>query len=154
MRLLLIACSATKRPDAGLLSAVERYQGTWFKVLHAYQRARPVEVQALAVWILSAEFGLIAANTPIPDYNRTMTPTRRRELAPALQVQWASLRQALASVGVCHVAMGAQYRAAISEAGFLAQAQQYGITVSIGQGGIGEQARQLKDWLYHEEHEL
>jgi hypothetical protein len=67
-RLLLIACSATKQPDPELLPALDRYQGTWFKVLHGYRRAHPQEAQTLDVWILSAEFGFIAAPTPIPDY--------------------------------------------------------------------------------------
>jgi hypothetical protein len=101
------------------------------------------------VWILSAEFGFIAATTPIPDYNRIMTPARRRELLPILQTQWATLSHMLfAGVDTCYVAMGREYRAALDTLGFLALAQCHGVAVSIGQGGIGQQAQQLKSWLY------
>lgn len=147
-RLLLIACSATKQSDREPLPALERYRGTWFKVLHRYRREHPDQAQALTIWILSAEFGFTAATTPIPDYNRIMTPARRRELAPLLQTQWATLSETLfEGMDTCYVAMGKQYRAALDTLGFLSLAQRHGVGLTFGQGGIGQQARQLKSWL-------
>jgi hypothetical protein len=77
-----------------------------------------------------------------------MTPARRRELLPLLQTQWATLSQTLfADVDICYVAAGREYRAALDTLGFLVLAQRHGVAVSIGQGGIGQQAQQLKSWL-------
>jgi hypothetical protein len=79
-RLLILSCSKAKRKDAGLLPAIERYDGPPFKVLRLYLRqpgAAPPET-----YVLSAKFGLISGNHPIPDYDRLMTPERAEELRP------------------------------------------------------------------------
>ncbi len=81
-RLLILSCSRRKRLDPGLLSAVERYDGPMFRVLRKFVRECASEAQYLAVFILSAEFGLIPGSKPIPDYDRRMTPHRAAELQP------------------------------------------------------------------------
>src|SRR5690348_4465403 len=84
-RLLILSCSQRKRPDLELLPAMDRYDGPSFRVLRRFLSQRPTE--RLTVYILSAEFGLIPATLPIPDYDRRMTPQRARELQPqALEV--------------------------------------------------------------------
>ena len=57
--MLILACSRRKRPDDGLLPAIERYDGPAFRVLRRYLRERPAG--APDVFILSAEHGLIGA---------------------------------------------------------------------------------------------
>lgn len=78
-RLLILGCSKAKTTHDGLIPAIDRYDGPAFRVLRRYLRERPDP--ALAVYVLSAEFGLIAADAPIPHYERLMTPARARELS-------------------------------------------------------------------------
>ena len=69
------------------MPAIDRYDGPAFRVLHRYLREK--EDQHLKVYILSAEFGLINSNTPIPYYDRRMTVARalelRQEIMPILE---------------------------------------------------------------------
>src|SRR5437868_1053139 len=81
-RLLILSCSGRKRTTPGLLPAVERYDGTPYRTLRRFLRARPDA--ELDVFILSAEFGLIHRDEPLLYYDRLMTPLRARELAPTV----------------------------------------------------------------------
>ena len=80
LRLLILSCSERKRPIQGLLPALERYNGPAYQVLNKFLRVHPSEAQSLDVYILSAEFGLISASEPIPDYDRRMASQRVEEL--------------------------------------------------------------------------
>lgn len=64
-KLLLLACSNRKIRSKGLMPAIERYDGVNYRVIHKLQREGrfPKNVD---VKILSAKFGLIDAQTPIP----------------------------------------------------------------------------------------
>jgi Queuine tRNA-ribosyltransferase len=81
--LLVLGCSATKRPDAQPLPALLRYDGPWYRDFrkHLRESAWPAN---LDVAILSAEHGLIGALSPIQNYDRRMTRGRAAELAPSL----------------------------------------------------------------------
>src|SRR5437016_1765236 len=81
-RLLLLACSRRKRPDEGLIAAIERYDGPAFRVLRRYSRG--TDDCGLAIYILSAEFGLIHAGKRIPAYDRRMTTERADALRPSI----------------------------------------------------------------------
>ena len=72
-RLLILGCSQKKRPDSGLLPALDRYDGPMFRVLRKFLRECPGGAQGLETYILSAEFGLMPASQPIPNYDRRMT---------------------------------------------------------------------------------
>ena len=139
---LILACSARKRHDPGLLPAVERYCGPAFLVLRKWQREHPESAAALEVLILSAEFGLIEAATLIPDYDRRMTGARARELGP--QVEAALVAHELTGSAPVCVHAGADYRPALG-----AWLDEVGQQADITQthGGQGEQLAQLKGWL-------
>ena len=62
-RLLILGCSQKKRPDSGLLPALDRYDGPMFRVLRKCLRECPGGAQGLETYILSAEFGLMQAST-------------------------------------------------------------------------------------------
>jgi len=66
----VIACSATKKKDVGLLPALVRYDGPTFRVLRKYLRRA---TEPPTVLILSAKYGLIEADHPIPDYDCRIT---------------------------------------------------------------------------------
>ena len=79
-RLLILSCSQRKRSTPGLLPALERYDGPAYRVMNKFTRVHPSEMGLLDVYILSAEFGLISAGKPIPNYDRRMTLQRVKEL--------------------------------------------------------------------------
>src|SRR5437764_14093390 len=80
--LLLVACSQRKRDTPGLLPAIERYDGPIFRLIRRFRRYRPT---GPTVAILSAAFGLIPADHPIPWYDRRMTPARAHALRPDVE---------------------------------------------------------------------
>ena len=82
-RLIVLACTATKRVDPDPLLAIRRYDGPSFRTLRTWQAANRTSAEQLDVCILSAKLGLITADTLISDYNQRMTRERAAELRPA-----------------------------------------------------------------------
>lgn len=79
-RLLILGCSQRKRCDLGELPALERYDGPAFRLLRRFFAQCPTH--SLDVYILSARFGLIPGNKPIPNYDQKMTKARSQQLQP------------------------------------------------------------------------
>jgi hypothetical protein len=143
-RFLILACSATKRPTAGLCPALERYDGPAYRVLRAWLRMQPTAGVHLTVCIISAAYGWLAADTPIPDYNQRMTAARALALRADVRV---ALLETVADDGpfdATLIMLGAAYRAAVP----LDPATSACLgTLTWTQGGIGQQLGQLKRWL-------
>lgn len=136
--LLIIACSATKRPDAGLMPALERYNGPAFSVLRKARRERPELCPTLDIRILSAEFGLIEFAQYIPNYDRKMTTARALELRPTVQPAYEALqRQPWDAV---RIDLGQVYWEAVYSP--------WEGPCDVGHGSIGERLAQLKAWLW------
>ncbi|ACM39305.1 hypothetical protein Avi_9566 (plasmid) [Allorhizobium ampelinum S4] len=76
-RLIILACSATKRAEPDYMPALERYDGPLWKTL----RAADPEGMKASVAFLSARLGFRAADTPIEMYDARMTP----EIAAAIK---------------------------------------------------------------------
>jgi hypothetical protein len=103
------------------------------------------------VLILSAEFGLIPADHPIPDYDRRMTPARADALRPAALEQ---LRRAIACAppggpqGGWHLrlflGLGKDYLRVIAGWESLLPPE---TEVQLATGPPGRRLRQLRDWL-------
>ena len=74
-QLLVLGCSQTKRETPGLLPAIDRYDGSPYKVLRKYLREHEWPTN-LSVAILSAKYGLIGGFTGIEDYDERMTPEK------------------------------------------------------------------------------
>lgn len=71
-RLVILACSRRKRPDAGLMPAIDRYDGPLWQTLRTIDRPGRIAQAAF----LSARFGLRDARwTELPDYDTHMTDT-------------------------------------------------------------------------------
>lgn len=141
-RLLILACGASKRTDAGNLPAISRYDGSPFRTLRKALAGLDQE-QRPAVLILSAEFGLIAADAPIPNYNRRMTPARALALCTPVREALA-LALAGGSYDETLINLGADYLPALPlDPETIAQLG----TLTYTRGGIGERMSQMKKWL-------
>lgn len=138
LSLLILGCSATKRLDADLMPALQRYDGPMYRVLRKALRERDGLAERLKICILSAKFGLIAADTPIPDYNLQMTEMIARTIRSSVQAQAMAQfdGQRLPGLVVC----GKRYHAALP-----AEIWHEGMHRTFG--GIGCQLAQLKTWL-------
>lgn len=145
-RLLILGCSKAKTTHDGLIPAIDRYDGPAFRVLRRYLRQR--SDPALEVHVLSAGFGLIPGDRPIPFYDRPMTAPR----ATALQ---SCIGRELARIGLrpgtepmtpatLLVVAGNAYLSALTSAaprgGFPERC--------VAQGGQGKKLAALHDWLY------
>jgi hypothetical protein len=135
MNLLILSCSQSKRPDAGLMPAYERYDGPAYKVFRCWERQNPYWETALSIWILSGKYGLISSDVQIADYDQRMTEAFATRLRSGLT---AALR-CITPPRRCFISLGATYRLALPDTlPFPAQ---------MAQGGIGQRLTQLKAWL-------
>ncbi len=108
-QLLVLGCSQTKRETAGLLPAIDRYDGSSYRVLRNYLRERQWPSK-LSVAILSAKYGLVGGFTGIEDYDERMTPLRASEWAPECLVtlnEWATAHTSI------HFSLGKDYLPAV-----------------------------------------
>jgi hypothetical protein len=143
-RLLILSCSQRKRPDPGLLPAIERYDGRAFRVLRKFFRERPLEMPCLDAYILSAEFGLLAANQPIPNYDRRMTPKRASDLRPQTLTTLESILKD-AQYEKLFISVGKDYLQALAGYELLAPT---GLKATVSTGTQGRKLAALRDWLY------
>ena len=140
--LLILGCSATKRADAGLLPALDRYDGPAFRVLRKALRERDGLTERLKVCIISTEYGLIAADTPIPAYDFRMSWSQALVIRPKVKSQAMALlhNQRVPGLVMC----GQRYHAALP-------VEIWHEDLHRTFGGIGYQLGQLKAWLWRNE---
>lgn len=142
LRLLILSCSARKRPDPGYLPAVERYDGPSFRVLRRYLCESRFADQ-LDVYILSAFYGLIPANYPIVYYDQKMTRERAGQLHGQVLNTFCNLLNT--NYGSICLAMSALYLLALE--GWETQLPP-GLQVTVISGSQGVRLAQLKRWLW------
>lgn len=151
-RLLILACSSTKRETSTTLPASELYDGPTWRVLRSFERrVRPLEQLGVRVAALSAEHGLIPARLPIAPYDRRMD--RRRAIA--LERETSGRLRTLAgcnggvrtagTVDEVFVVAGATYMPALAVG--LADLEQLDVEITIAAGGIGYKLGALRTWL-------
>ena len=143
-RLILLACTATKRADPDPLPAIQRYDGPSFRTLRKWQAANPAAAEHLDVRILSAKLGLIAADAPISDYNQRMTPERAAELRQIVSTGLAHVAAQHGPYTATLIHLGQDYLRALSLE--QVQAAPFG-EVTFTKGGIGVRLGQIKRWL-------
>ena len=136
-RLLILSCSARKTNNPGLIPAIDRYDGHFFRVLKKALRDGYAHNVQLA--ILSSRFGLLNTYTLIPDYDQRMTPERCEAEKPDLQRN-LNLWLGDTRYDEIFVNLGNDYLPLIEGMPGLA-------TATFAAGQIGERARQLKEWL-------
>ncbi|MFV9504008.1 MAG: DUF6884 domain-containing protein [Oscillochloridaceae bacterium umkhey_bin13] len=142
MRLLILSCSARKRPDPADLPVLDRYDGPSWRLLRRYLREQYAAAQDLEVYALSAAYGLLAAATPIPAYEQTMTPTQADALRPAVL---ANVQQVLQSPHT-HLCLSVSERYLRALEGWEALVPPE-LVVTRTDGPLGTKLGQLKAWL-------
>lgn len=142
-RRLMLSCSATKQRAPHILPASERYIGVAYRVLRRYRCNQPDP--SLHVLILSARYGLITAQKPIPWYDQAMTPERALVLQPRIQQRLSCALQCFGPYHATCIHLGRTYLPALARTPALEL--QLG-TITFTSGGIGVRLGQLKRWLY------
>ena len=143
MRLLILACSATKRHDPGLLPAIDRYDGPSYRTLRRFLADYPEKRDALDILILSAEFGLIRGDTLVPNYDRRMDAARATELRPSVaEVLQTSLHAR--RYDATFVSLGRDYAPTLVIAD---EVRSHLGSLTVASGGIGTRLGQLRRWL-------
>lgn len=140
--LLIGACSQRKCVTPGALPALERYDGVYFRVLRKARRVGywPAKVDVL---IVSAKYGLLEEDTPIPHYDVRMTREQATRLRP-LVVPPLVERIASRTYTEIFLNMGKTYHMALD--GWDVSLT-HDITVLYAKGGIGQKASQMRTWL-------
>jgi hypothetical protein len=147
-RCLIIGCSQTKLETPNPVPALARYDGPPFRVLRRYLNdpssangARP------AVFVLSAEYGLIEGARPIPVYDRRMTRQRadhiRAEVLQTFEEQIAArnYEDVFISTGKTYLLALAGFEALLPAT----------TSVQVSRSPSGQKLAELKAWLNGQE---
>lgn len=138
-RPLVLACSDTKRQ--GRLPAIDKYDGPLWRSLRAHRGAfsRPI-------YVLSAKYGLVSADTPIDDYNAKIG----RDVSPAKLAPLVARQARALGITSVDVAAGEDYRNTLRLAGIDAHPLPMDVPKGRGRGGIGDQRAALRAYLQTE----
>lgn len=142
--LMLLSCSGTKSRAPGVVPAIDRYEGTTYKVIKKARREGywPDDVHIL---IVSAKYGLISEYTMIEDYNQKMTVHRARELQMDVNLALDKALQETVYESI-FINMGHIYTQSIAASQELEHARRTGkLQEAFGQ--IGERLQQTKSWI-------
>lgn len=140
--LLIVSCSQRKGSDPGLLPAIDRYDGPTFRLLRRFLKESPSP--PLDIFILSAKFGLIPHNQPIPNYDQRMTQLRAQELHPSVMSELGHIFSSRSYQRVC-ICMGRDYLVALDGYNTLALSE---MSIKVAVGAPGHKLAQLHYWLY------
>lgn len=138
-RLLLLSCSARKRPHAEPLPAIERYDGPTFRVLRRYIDQQ--DENDLSTYVLSARHGVISGSERVANYDQPLTAERAQELQPQVKTRLHEVALPAQS-GSTLVCAGGRYVQLLKKS-LPATADPEVVT-----GPVGRQLSGLYRWLY------
>lgn len=139
--LVILGCSQRKRQTSRPLPAIDRYDGPVFRVFRKHSR-EGLGNPAYAC-ILSARFGLVPGDFPVPRYNRLFTGTVDQVFRALVKKQ---LKRALDEVQPerLFVSVGCRYWPVIEEP-LTREVPPHKLVLATG--SIGGRASQLAHWL-------
>jgi len=139
-----MACSNRKQQVTKKLPAIERYNGPTFQVLHKFMAENPEQTENLAVYILSARFGLIPQYQLIPVYDLVMTPCLAVKLNAKTLTELGRIfaNQRYDELFIC---AGKTYLLTMNGYDSLIPSN---TKVTIAKGSLGRKQFLLRDWLY------
>jgi hypothetical protein len=138
-QLLVLGCSQTKRETAGTLPAIDRYDGSSYRVLRSFLRKKEWP-RNLSVAVLSAKYGLVGGFTGIENYDERMTLSRAAEWAPKcgdILDKWSESHESV------HFSLGKDYLPAVKPA----IERSNHLKTEIFEGPIGMKLKQIKEFL-------
>ena len=141
--LLILSCSATKRPCPEPLPAIDRYAcGYSYKIIHKLMREGRFPCN-MDVLILSAKYGLIQTETLIEDYNQRMSRQRASELQDEVG---RALDQHLGTINYAEifVNLGRDYMIAVENS---IQMYRQRAKIKHARGRIGSKGREMRRWI-------
>lgn len=134
--LLIVACSATKRPVSHPVPAIELYNGPAFRVL---RKRLKLEGGQPTIYILSAKHGLIEANELVSVYDFRMNRKRALQIRDQVHIFLERLTPP-GRFNAIFIWAGKDYLLALPQS-FLARSD-----IHIAEGGIGKKLKQLREW--------
>lgn len=142
-RCLILSCTQLKKATIDPLPAIERYDGPTFRVLRKFLRDAPPVLHDVEVYVLSAQYGLISAMTPVDYYDMRMTATRAQELHDAVLTKLTTIfsnnfEEAL-------ILLGQDYLQAIEGFESVIPSE---TRIAVLNTTPGKQLTTLKAWLY------
>lgn len=146
-RCLIVGCSRTKVDSPQPLPAIQRYDGPAFRVIRRYLSHAPEGVKDVGIFVLSAEFGLIAAETEISSYDRLMTTARAAELRPSV-LQAAQADICPRYYAEVFLSMGKTYLEALKGLEVLLGDD---VQVIVSDSASGQKLTELQRWLWRAE---
>jgi hypothetical protein len=143
-RCLILGCSRTKVDTSERLPAIQRYNGPAYRVIRRFLREASSASESLDIFILSAEFGLITADTRIPAYDRLMTVSRADELRPQV-LSTVQDKIGLQPYSEIFLSMSKTYLRTLAGIDDLVHE---GTEVVVSNEASGRQLTELKQWLW------
>ena len=137
-KLLILGCAGRKRDSAGLLPALDRYDGPAYRVVRSFLRDYQWP-EDLSIAVLSAEHGLFGILKSIAHYDKKMD--RAMAMASASECS-ATLNKWSTSHRSVHVSLGKNYMPAVQPG--LAE---IGLEREVFEGGIGHKLNRIKSFL-------
>ena len=137
-KLLILGCADRKRDAAGLLPALDRYDGPAYRVVRKFLREHqwPEDV---SIAVLSAQYGLFGVLKGISNYDKRMDPATARASAPACSMvlnEWATTHRSV------HLSLGKDYMPAVQPG-----LDKLGLELEMFAGGIGKKLNRIKSFL-------
>ncbi len=144
-QLLVLSCSATKRDDEGKIPALERYDGSAYRVIRSFLR-HAAWPEALSVAVFSAKHGLIGGLAQIENYDQRMTrdlSAKWRAISTKTLYGWSGQHDKVSLL------LGKDYLSALD----LNLLGRQGIRAEVIEGGIGTKLGVLRNILHSLEHQ-
>lgn len=142
-RLLILSCSSRKDDTPEDLPALERYTGLMWDALRKAFQSHPSTIDNLDVWVLSANYGLVALEHVAADYDFVMTLERASELRQPTLESYSKLVLSGKYSEVCF-ALGQMYMLAFAGHEDITPD---GVAVTYLKGTLGVKPKQLYQWL-------
>lgn len=152
MKLIIMACSETKRTEEREMPALERYDGPMWRTLRAQLIRQPAAAAALrngdlAIWALSARYGFVdAIATCLPNYDRKMTAQLMAKMERDPSYDFQRIAGFVDTADAVLFAGGELYRNAMWKASGARLSMIMKIDETDG-AGIGEHRAQLGQWF-------
>ena len=139
-KLLILSCGRRKRPNKGIIRAIDRYDGGWHRVVRKRVFSDD-RIDDIDVVILSGRYGLISADYLIPYYEEQEPHRRLREKREEIH---RSLRKLIETenYGEIYLLMGSEFK------GVVDGAIPKSVDVVFCNGGYGEKMSHFIEWLH------